>query len=540
MTNYNPNSGYYEDYGSGYYAAASASGGPAVTTLNNTNLYHQQQQHQHHQPEHEQFHHHHNHHPQDYYMPQDYEYNKNVYDLFDAKVPSSQRSSGFHISDILNLEQSAELKNGLVHHHQHPHAAAAAAAAHANDISVPPSTDANSNHLTSASTTLPPTTSNESLGDQHHHNAHIASAQTHNPLAHHGGDVATSAAAAAVTQAQAAAHLLASHHNAAAAVAAAGQYLPKGFPNGFNDDMSSYHHMAHTMLTHTGRAAWMKENELYGVQQPASPDSTSPVNSEVSYTYIGSNCQTSPALSGDYKTYSRSADSDALSVGGGDSSNLHHLQHAANGHGLKNSNDNSAGGNSSNPHDDSLIEDGIEEEIDDENDQDGSNTGSGADGMPGKKRKRRVLFTKAQTFELERRFRQQRYLSAPEREHLASLIRLTPTQVKIWFQNHRYKTKRAQSEKGVYDQHPALHGHPHHPSALPSPRRVAVPVLVRNGKPCLSDGTKLPQDCVAAQMQNAAAAHHLVLANGAAYQHAAAAAAAGMHAAHAHQRAWWH
>ena len=40
-----------------------------------------------------------------------------------------------------------------------------------------------------------------------------------------------------------------------------------------------------------------------------------------------------------------------------------------------------------------------------------------------------MLFSKAQTYELERRFRQQRYLSAPEREHLASLIRLTPTQV---------------------------------------------------------------------------------------------------------------
>lgn len=58
-----------------------------------------------------------------------------------------------------------------------------------------------------------------------------------------------------------------------------------------------------------------------------------------------------------------------------------------------------------------------------------------------RKRKRRILFTKAQTNELERKFRQQRYLSAPEREQLASLIHLTPTQVKIWFQNHRYKTK---------------------------------------------------------------------------------------------------
>ncbi|KAG8443995.1 hypothetical protein GDO86_009251 [Hymenochirus boettgeri] len=102
-----------------------------------------------------------------------------------------------------------------------------------------------------------------------------------------------------------------------------------------------------------------------------------------------------------------------------------------------------------------------------DNDKDTSNNSDS-----GKKRKRRVLFSKAQTYELERRFRQQRYLSAPEREHLASLIRLTPTQVKIWFQNHRYKMKRARAEKGM------------EVTPLPSPRRVAVPVLVRDGKPC--------------------------------------------------------
>ncbi|KAK2855864.1 hypothetical protein Q5P01_004599 [Channa striata] len=87
-------------------------------------------------------------------------------------------------------------------------------------------------------------------------------------------------------------------------------------------------------------------------------------------------------------------------------------------------------------------------------------------------RKRRVLFSKAQTFELERRFRQQRYLSAPEREHLAGLIRLTPNQVKIWFQNHRYKMKRARAERSLE----ALQ--------LVPARRVAIPVLVRDGKPC--------------------------------------------------------
>uniref|UniRef100_A0A8C4NIH5 NK2 homeobox 2b n=1 Tax=Eptatretus burgeri TaxID=7764 RepID=A0A8C4NIH5_EPTBU len=60
-----------------------------------------------------------------------------------------------------------------------------------------------------------------------------------------------------------------------------------------------------------------------------------------------------------------------------------------------------------------------------------------------KKRKRRVLFSKFQTRELERRFGQQRYLSALERDNLATLLHLTPTQVKIWFQNQRYKMKRA-------------------------------------------------------------------------------------------------
>lgn len=83
--------------------------------------------------------------------------------------------------------------------------------------------------------------------------------------------------------------------------------------------------------------------------------------------------------------------------------------------------------------DDEMMEDDDEDNDGKEGDKDGS--GYGGNGGPmTKKRKRRVLFSKAQTYELERRFRQQRYLSAPEREHLASIIRLTPTQVKIWFQ----------------------------------------------------------------------------------------------------------
>src|SRR6218665_193075 len=63
------------------------------------------------------------------------------------------------------------------------------------------------------------------------------------------------------------------------------------------------------------------------------------------------------------------------------------------------------------------------------------------------RRKRRILFTQVQIYELEKRFKQQRYLSAPERDQLASCIGLSPTQVKIWFQNHRYKTKKGDKDK---------------------------------------------------------------------------------------------
>ena len=37
-----------------------------------------------------------------------------------------------------------------------------------------------------------------------------------------------------------------------------------------------------------------------------------------------------------------------------------------------------------------------------------------------------------------------RYLTSEERTHLALALNLTETQVKIWFQNRRYKTRRAQ------------------------------------------------------------------------------------------------
>ncbi|KAE9552923.1 hypothetical protein FO519_003865 [Halicephalobus sp. NKZ332] len=67
----------------------------------------------------------------------------------------------------------------------------------------------------------------------------------------------------------------------------------------------------------------------------------------------------------------------------------------------------------------------------------------------GGRRKRRVLFTQQQVMELEKQFRVKKYLNAQERESLAATIGLKPTQVKIWFQNHRYKCKRQEKEHNM-------------------------------------------------------------------------------------------
>ncbi|XP_028279426.1 NK3 homeobox 3 [Parambassis ranga] len=105
---------------------------------------------------------------------------------------------------------------------------------------------------------------------------------------------------------------------------------------------------------------------------------------------------------------------------------------------------------------------------------------SSAEGQcrPGTKKRSRAAFSHAQVHELERRFSTQRYLSGPERADLARALKLTETQVKIWFQNRRYKTKRRQMAAEL--------------AACSSPKKVAVKVLVRDDQKQYHQGHGVP------------------------------------------------
>ncbi len=104
-----------------------------------------------------------------------------------------------------------------------------------------------------------------------------------------------------------------------------------------------------------------------------------------------------------------------------------------------------------------------------------------------RKKKTRTVFSRNQVLQLEAAFEAKRYLSSVERVTLAHALRLTETQVKIWFQNRRNKWKRQLALDGEgFAPHQPPPSQPSQPSCLASvnpPNYVAANEADASGLP---------------------------------------------------------
>lgn len=86
------------------------------------------------------------------------------------------------------------------------------------------------------------------------------------------------------------------------------------------------------------------------------------------------------------------------------------------------------------------------------------------------KKRKRTAFSSHQIKVLEQEFESNRYLSVCRRMELAAILKLSETQIKIWFQNRRTKWKRklaAEREMAMAQSHYAIHSPLRKPVFLP-------------------------------------------------------------------------
>ncbi|XP_062578407.1 homeobox protein EMX2-like [Saccostrea cucullata] len=70
-----------------------------------------------------------------------------------------------------------------------------------------------------------------------------------------------------------------------------------------------------------------------------------------------------------------------------------------------------------------------------------------------KSKRIRTAFSPTQLLQLEHAFEKNHYVVGQERKDLARNLRLSETQVKVWFQNRRTKFKRVKAEEGMTKSH---------------------------------------------------------------------------------------